>query len=272
MNFYITNINKLKKQSPVQFGGFKKKKNKKNFLITIITVVKNDEKKILATLNSVFNQKYNHIEFIVIDGASSDKTLDIIKQNEKKIDLWISQTDKNMWDGMNKGLKLASGDIIGILNSGDILYKNALNIVEKYFKSRKIDYLFGSVKKDRILSGFEPKKIDYRFNIYPAHSCGFFIKAKVQKRIGNYNASLEFGSDLDLFYRLIKSSNYIGVSTNKNEVMGKFDLNGYSSKISFYKSYYHEMKIRYLNGQNVLFLLMLYFAKVLNKFKNTITR
>ena len=103
-------------------------------------MVKNDEKKILSTLNSVFNQKYSNIEFIVIDGASSDRTLDIIKQNEKKIDLWISQKDKNMWDGINKGLKLASGDIVGILNSGDIFYKNALNLVAKYFKSRKIDY------------------------------------------------------------------------------------------------------------------------------------
>lgn len=268
MNFYTKNINKLKKQSPLQFGEHKKKINKKKLLITIITVVKNDEKKILSTLNSVFSQKYSNIEFIVIDGASSDRTLDIIKQNEKKIDLWISQKDKNMWDGINKGLKLASGDIVGILNSGDIFYKNALNLVAKYFKSRKIDYLFGSVKKDRILSGFEPEKINYRFNIYPAHSCGFFIKATVQKIIGNYNTNLMFGSDLDLFYRLIKNSNFIGASTNKNEVVGKFDLNGYSSRIPFYKSYYYEMKIRQLNGQNILFLIILYFAKILNKFKN----
>ena len=85
MNFYTKNINKLKKQSPLQFRKHKKKINKKKLLITIITVVKNDEKKILSTLNSVFSQKYSNIEFIVIDGASSDRTLDIIKQNEKKL-------------------------------------------------------------------------------------------------------------------------------------------------------------------------------------------
>jgi cellulose synthase/poly-beta-1,6-N-acetylglucosamine synthase-like glycosyltransferase len=85
MNFYTKNINKLKKKSPLQFGEHKKKINKKKLLITIITVVKNDEKKILSTLNSVFSQKYSNIEFIVIDGASSDRTLDIIKQNEKKL-------------------------------------------------------------------------------------------------------------------------------------------------------------------------------------------
>ena len=170
---------------------------------------------------------------------------------------------------MNNGIIQSKGDIIGIINSGDTFYKNTLQIVNKYFKQdEKLDFLFGPVKKDRILFRFEPEKINYRFNIYPSHSTGFFIRKRLHKKIGLYNTKMNFGADYDLIFKLLKDRRFKGMVAKKNELFGKFDLNGYSSKIPFYKSYYYESKIRYENGQGILFVTILYFLRILNKFRN----
>ncbi len=278
MIFYILNIYikpimskfkkiELKKYNFEYIGGIKAKNKKKikNPLISIITVVKNDEKKILRTINSVFKQSPKNFEYIVVDGLSNDRTMNILKKNEKKIHYLLSGKDKNLWDAMNKGISISSGKIIGIINSGDTFYKNTLNIVENYFKKKKIDYLFGPVKKDRVLFRYEPEKIDYRFNIYPSHSTGFFITKKAQEKIGSYNINLNFGSDYDFFYKLIKNQKLKGQIAKKNEVFGKFNLEGFTSNIPFYISYYYEMKIRFKNGQNILYLFFLYWIKFFNK-------
>ena len=192
--------------------------------------------------------------------------MNILKKYQNKIDILISKRDKNLWDAMNNGILVSSGSIIGIINSGDIYYKNTLKYVKKYFTSKeKLDYLFGPVKKDRVLFRFEPEKIFYRFNIYPSHSTGFFISKKAQREIGIYDTNLDYGSDHDLFYRIIKNKKLKGRIANKNEVFGKFDLTGFSSKIPFYKTYYYETKVRFKNGQNLVYLFFLYWVKILNK-------
>ena len=93
--------------------------------ISIITVCLNSEKTILRCMNSVINQKYpkNKIEYILIDGGSTDKTVEIIKKKENKIKYWHSKKDKGIYDAMNIGLKHCTGEIIGILNSDDIFFK-----------------------------------------------------------------------------------------------------------------------------------------------------
>jgi len=116
-----------------------KEKNKP--LISIITVTLNSEKYLKETLKSIFNQKYKNYELIIIDGKSNDKTLNIIKKNIKKINLYKSEKDKGIYDAFNKGIKLASGDLIGIVNSDDILKPNALKILVKYYnKYPKMDF------------------------------------------------------------------------------------------------------------------------------------
>jgi len=262
----------LKKSNFQYLGGsrvlnrVKKRGKKSNPLISIITVVKNDKKKISRTLKSVFNQKYRNFEYIVIDGGSTDGTLEVLKKKQKKIDIIICEKDRNLWEAMNKGILISSGRIIGIINSGDVFFKNTLNYVKKYFTSeKKIDYLFGPVKKDRILFRYEPEKIDYRFNIYPSHSTGFFISYNAQKKVGLYDSKLGFGADYNLIYKLIKNTKLKGKLAKKSDVFGKFDLKGFSSKIPFYKSYFYEMKIRHKNHQNIFYLFFLYWIKILNK-------
>jgi glycosyltransferase involved in cell wall biosynthesis len=95
-----------------------------NPLISIITVCYNSFDTIENTINSVLNQTYHDIEYIIIDGGSTDGTLDIIKKYKKSIDILISEPDNGMYDALNKGVKLASGEWIGILNSGDLFHNS----------------------------------------------------------------------------------------------------------------------------------------------------
>ena len=93
--------------------------------ISVITVVKNNKKDIERNINSVLNQTYKNYEHIIIDGKSEDGTLEVIRKYQNKISYWISQKDDGLYDAMNKGLDLAKGDIIGILN----LSANSINLI-----------------------------------------------------------------------------------------------------------------------------------------------
>ena len=243
-----------------------KKKNKK-ILFSIITVSFN-QPKIINNFNSLKNQTYRNFEHIVIDGGSTDKTTEIIKKNSKNISYWQSKKDKGIYDAINIGIKKSKGRIIGILNADDIYYKNALKIVKKYFENKNIDFLFGTVKKDRILSGFWPNKIKWKFNIYPSHSGGFFITRKAQKKIGFYSLKFKYSSDRDLIYRMIVKYKLNGTCTKRNEVLSKFDTKGISSKIGFFERLYEETRIRLNNNQNIFFVFFLTIAHTINKLFN----
>ena len=144
-------------------GNFKN--NKKNDpLISVIMVVLNNQKYLTKSINSVLKQSYKNFELIIIDGGSTDGTLKILRKNNNKIDFWISEKDKGLYDAINKGIKLSRGSVISILNSDDVYYRNALKIAVKYFKKyQKIDFLFGSVIKHKLLYGYKPNKIYWSF-------------------------------------------------------------------------------------------------------------
>ena len=149
----------------------------KNPKISIITVVKNNREYIEKNILSLINQNYKNYEHIIIDGESTDGSKEIIQDYRQNIAHFVSEKDQGIYDAMNKGINLASGDIIGILNSDDYLYEDALEIVKNYFENMpEIDFLFGSVHKYNVKYGFYPKKIFWTFNFYTSHSVGFFIK------------------------------------------------------------------------------------------------
>ena len=177
----------------------------KNYKITIITVTKNSEKFIKQNIKSVQNQSYKNYEHIIVDGNSEDNTIKIIKSYKKKIKFIKNHNDKGLYHAMNVGIKKSSGDIIGILNSDDIYFKNSLKLVNKYFKkNKKLDFLFGSVYKHRLLHGYNPSIINWSFGFYTTHSVGFFIKKKSQIKVGLYNLKYKYCADYDLFIRMIK--------------------------------------------------------------------
>ena len=114
--------------------------------VTIITVTYNSEKFLRDCIESVINQDYPDIEHILIDGVSTDSTVSIIKEYEDKIAKWISEKDNGMYDAINKGMVMATGDVIGILNSDDMLAsRDVISNIVKYFIEHKVDSVYGDL-------------------------------------------------------------------------------------------------------------------------------
>ena len=180
--------------------------------VSIITVALNNAEYIESCIQSVINQDYENIEYIVIDGGSTDGTIEIIKRYEDKINLWISEPDKGIYDAMNKGIKLATGEIIGMLNSDDF-YANddVISTVVKEFQDKNVDSVFADlvfVKRDdplRIIryyksSNFSPKKFAYGW--MPAHTT-FFARREVYEKYGAFKLNYKIAADYELLLRFL---------------------------------------------------------------------
>ena len=179
--------------------------------ITIVTVTFNSAKTIRDTLESIKNQSYKNIEHIIIDGASSDNSLEIVKQYNHVAKI-VSEPDKGIYDAMNKGIKLATGDIIGILNSDD--FYNNIHLIQKIvdtFHQNNIDALYGDVtfvspknleKVERYYSSkyFNPKK--FEFGYMPAHPT-FFTKKECYEKFGLYKTNYKISADYELLIRFL---------------------------------------------------------------------
>ena len=232
--------------------------------ITIITVVKNSEKTIERCIKSVLSQNYNNLEYIIIDGNSSDGTEKIINKYKNQITKIIIGEDSGIWDAMNKGINLASGEVLGFLNADDYYYDNIFEIVNNYFLNNNIDFLFGSVEKYKLMHGYNPWKVRWSFGFYTSHSVGFFIKTKKHLEVGLYNKKY-LSADLDFFYKMIVKYKMLGIGSKKDEVFGKFQKGGFSSKIKYLDHLIDLNKIRIDNNQNTLFVYFLFVIKIIKK-------
>ena len=172
--------------------------------ITIITVCVNAEKTIKDTIESVLKQSYKDFEYIIVDGKSSDDTLKIIsKYDDKRIRL-ISEKDKGLYDAMNKGIKLATGDIIGTINSDDILASEDIfqTVIDNFDENTDVIYAnikyynedFSKVKRD-FISG--TKENDY---FCPAHP-SMYVRKQIYEKIGTYNINYKIAADFDFMVR-----------------------------------------------------------------------
>ena len=239
----------------------------KKYSLSVITVVKNDEKNIQKTIKSIVSQKKIDMEYIVIDGKSNDNTAKVIKKYWKKINKFVSEEDNGIYHAMNKGIKIAKGEIIVFCNSGDYFYKNSLFKVLNLFNEKNYDFVFGTVirnyTKNKILKhGFNFNKIKYNFDFATSHTTGFFLKKKIYKKIGNYNTKFKVSADYDLYYRLYKGR-YKGGQTSKNDKVGNVASGGYSSKVSFLKHIIEEAKIRIHNKQNIIIVMIIIINSIL---------
>ena len=182
--------------------------------ISIITVCFNSDKTIEKTIKSVLSQTYTNIEYIIIDGNSKDNTLEIIKKFDAKITKWISEPDKGLYDAMNKGIELATGDIVGILNSDDIFTdNNVLENVANFHKANNVEASVGNIiqfneegKTVRKYSAknWNPEKLKIGF--MPAHPAIFFNRELFQK-YGNYHLDFIIGADYELITRFFLKHN-----------------------------------------------------------------
>jgi len=261
-------------ENVLEEGGLRTKnifKNTKNDapLISIITVVLNGEKYLEESILSLHGQKYKNYEHIIIDGGSTDKTLEIIKKYENKIDYWCQKKDKGIYDAFNLGMKLCRGDYLGFLNSDDLFLPEAFNHLMKYIKNNNDkDFIFGSVKKHwGTLYGYRPYKIYWSWGFYSSHSTGFFIKLQSAKKVGLYNLNYKYSSDYDYFFRMIVKKKMKGIGTKKNELFGIFRRGGFSSKVKFKDHFFEETKIRLDNKQNRILVLFIIIYKFIKHFK-----
>ena len=245
----------------------------KNYKISIITVTKNSEKFLEDCILSVHNQSYKNYEHIIIDGNSTDNTVNIIKKHEEKITYWMSESDEGLYDAMNKGIKKSTGDIIGILNSDDIYYDQALKIVNDYFNKKKnLDFLFGSVYKYKLMHGYNPQKIKWSFGFYTTHSVGFFIKRESQLKVGFYNLKYKNSSDYDLFYRMILKFKMKGVATEKDEIFGEFRKGGFSSNFTYLEFLKENTQIRIDNGQNIILVYIIFLIRFIKNIRKILKK
>lgn len=235
---------------------------------SIITPVLNNKERLKRTIESIKKQKFEDYEIIVIDGGSTDGTKEYL-ESEKKNLKFITEKDKGIYDAINKGIRISEGKYINTINAGDEYFsEESLQIIKKYFdKNNEISFVFGAVKKNKIYHKYEPKKMNWSFNFYPAHSGGFFVKKIVHDEIGLYDLKYRCSSDYDFFWRLIKKNRYHGISTKKNELISIFEAGGYSSKLSFFEHVSEETLIRINNGQNKIIVLIIFFLRCIFHFK-----
>ena len=228
-------------------------KNSLNPLISIITVVLNDEKNIENTIRSVIDQEHKNIQYILVDGGSTDLTLEIINKYKDFINVLVTEKDQGIYDAFNKGLKLAKGDLIGFVNSGDTLTKKSLKYLCSYYnKYESADFFFGAVKKHwGVLHGYKRWKIFYTWGFYSSHSTGFFIKREAAKVLGDYNLKYKYSADYDYFYRMIVH----------HKMKGVFQRGGYSSKVKFFDHLVECTRIRLDNKQNKFMILITIIIK-----------
>lgn len=204
--------------------------------VSIITICFNNEKDIKATIESVVSQTYSNIEYIIIDGSSTDNTLNVIKKFETDISKVISENDDGIYDAINKGIQNSNGDILGLIHAGDELYDTS--VIEKivhHFKNNKIDALYGHSKifsengKKLVRINKSPEYHDKLFSYgwLPSHQ-SFYAKLNLFKKYGNYNLNYKIAADYELLLRFLLLEK-VNVKL-LDEYIVKFKLGGASSK------------------------------------------
>ncbi len=177
--------------------------------ITVITVCLNSVNTIEKTLKSVINQGYTDLEYIVVDGGSTDGTLEILNRYGTFIDRWISEPDNGIFDAMNKGIELSTGDVIAFLNSDDWYEINTINIVAKVFIEEDFDCICCDnyvVKKDgsTVYYNATDKSLnDLYFRMIYFHSA-IFCRKEFFKKKGNFNLKYKIAADYDWFLRIVR--------------------------------------------------------------------
>lgn len=207
--------------------------------VSIITVCFNSERHLKCAIESVLSQDYDDVEYIIVDGKSSDGTLAIIREYADKNEFikWVSEPDTGIYDAMNKGIRLATGDIVGILNSDD-MYANTevlSDVVEK-FASAKTQCVFADVRFVResdttktiryySSANFTPKKFKYGF--MPAHPTFFTYRSNFA-RYGFYQIDYHIAADYELLIRFLHTNGLSYEYINKPLIIMR--LGGVSTK------------------------------------------
>lgn len=206
--------------------------------ISIITVVYNNEATIQQAIESVLNQSYPNIEYVIIDGNSTDNTVSIIEEYKNKLGYFTSEPDKGLYDAMNKGIQAATGDVIGILNSDDLYQdRNVLSDIINQFKAdTDLDIVYGDlvyVKKeavDQVVRNWKSKDYYAKFfddgNVPPHPS--LFLKKSVYQKVGLFDLEFKLAADYEFMFRVFKKYDF--KSKYINRLIVKMRLGGETNK------------------------------------------
>lgn len=183
--------------------------------ISVITATYNSASTLRDTVESVLSQTYKNIEYIIVDGLSKDNTVDIIKEYEPKFNgrmRYVSEKDKGLYDAMNKGIAMATGDVIGILNSDDFYTSNnVLETVAQTMNDKNIDAVYGDIhfvndndlnKCVRYYSSAIFRRSLMRIGLMPAHP-SFYCKREVYTKYGPFDTTYKIGADFESLLRYI---------------------------------------------------------------------
>lgn len=241
--------------------------------ISIITVSYNSANTIETTFKSILKQSYSDIEYIVVDGGSTDNTLKIAKKYNEIITTLVSEQDNGLYDAMNKGIKLATGDIIGLINSDDLFCdSDALTKVVKVFETNKnldsvyADLFYVSQKNINHISRrwTTGKQKPFKYGWHPAHPT-LYIKKSVYDKYGLFDLSFKLAADFEIMLRFLEKFKIS--TTYLEEPLVKMRLGGETNK-SFKNIYNQNIEcIRAFKKNDLNVIKLLYpFFRIVPKF------
>ena len=253
-------------------GRFYKKSEPGMPLVSIITVVRNGIKHLEQAIQSVLNQTYDNIEYIIIDGGSTDGTLDIIHSYDNQIAYWVSEPDEGISDAFNKGIANSAGNIIGIVNADDWLSENQIETGVMALVQSSADFVFGNLL-------FHDSNGEIKYKMYGDPDYANIITSKMPylchptvlakraayEKIGLFDVKLNIAMDYEWLLRLHKQGGkgmYVKNLTGHMRVLG-------ASDISYLKALGEVRKITIRYGQSVIKADMLYLFRIA---KGTIRR
>jgi len=233
-------------------------------LISIIVVSLNTKKEFLKTIKSIQKQVCKNYEIIVVDGKSTDGTIEIIKKFKKKFAKIVIEEDRGIYDAMNKGTELASGNWVIFLNSGDIFYnKNViLNIFKSLFLSKKIDILFGdTIVKNRNLNYLiQGNDLNKKVVMMPFCHQSTVTKTELLKK-NKFDLNYKISSDFNLFLELLKQKKIFHKLKLTISEVNSEGLSDNNRLRVFYENYRILKKNKLINGK--IFLLLLFYCYIL---------
>lgn len=242
---------------------------------SIVTICYNSEKTIAETISSVLKQDYPNIEHVIVDGLSSDSTVSIIKSMCHDKMNWISEKDFGLYDALNKGIKMCTGDVIGVLHSDDYLaHPQVISQLALLFENNsEIDAVSASVeifkpgqtqKPFRVYDASKFKEWQFRIGIQPPHP-GFYIRKSAHERVGYYNSAYKISGDFDWLLRAIKEEKLNVLYTNYVAVHmldGGISSSGLGSKKLMNKENLRILKSHGIYS-NLVIIYLKYFLKIL---------
>ena len=241
--------------------------------VSIITITYNAENTIFNSLNSVFSQSHKNIEHIIVDGGSKDNTLEICN-SFSHISKIISEPDNGVYDAFNKGIKLATGDVIGFLNADDTFYnENSVQEIVNAFSNNETDIVYGNLDyvndKSKVIRNWISKPYEkglVKKAWMPAHPT-FYCKKEVYDHLGGYNDSFKIAGDFELCLRFLEVNQISSYYLNKKLVkmlVGGISNSGLKSKWTIFKEELRAFKINNISVNPFLFFI--YKLKKLKQF------